>query len=145
MIIAKTTDSHEVGLLAELLKKFADSDDRVVARLAELRSKGEQASARVVWKPHPLGVVFEVQIRREDGTSEGARLCSDCGAHAVELWSPYARYCYRCGSQGAADVDAPWLEAIDGLEKELVLFAVHHRDIDLVPRALRWLQASSRS
>jgi hypothetical protein len=88
--------------------------------------------------------------RERGGAPRGAPepRCSDCGARPIEAWSPYARYCYWCGSKGCCDVDAPWIEAIDGLEKELVLFAVHHRDIDLVPRALRWLQdqkGSSRS
>jgi hypothetical protein len=68
--------------------------------------------------------------------------CSDCGACNVEAWSPYARYCYRCGSKACADVDAAWMEAGHSLETELVLFAIQHRDGgDLAPRALQWLQA----
>lgn len=75
--------------------------------------------------------------------------CSDCGARQIEAWSPYSRYCYWCGSKGCVDVDAEWLDTREGLEKELVLLAVFHRDGgDLAPRALQWLQAqkgSSRS
>lgn len=70
-----------------------------------------------------------------------AARCSDCGTRPIEAWSPYARYCYYCGSKGAVDVSAAWLDAIEGIEKELVLLAVYHRDGDLTPRALQWLQA----
>jgi hypothetical protein len=69
-IIAKTHDQREMGLLAELLKKFVDTDTWAVARLRELRGAGEFATARVVWAPHAIGTVFTVQIRRADGTIE---------------------------------------------------------------------------
>lgn len=69
-IIAKTQDSREIGLLAELLKKFVDSDAWAVSRLRELRGAGELAMARVVWAPHAIGTVFAVQIKRADGTIE---------------------------------------------------------------------------
>lgn len=71
--------------------------------------------------------------------------CSDCGGRNIEPWSPYERYCYYCGSKGLADVGAPWLDALDGIEKELVLLAVYHRDGDLTPRALQWLHAQKGS
>lgn len=70
MIIAKTNDSREVGLLAELLQKFTNGDEWAVVRIAELRAAGELATSRVVWIPHPLGTAFAVQVRRQDGTIE---------------------------------------------------------------------------
>lgn len=72
MIIVKTRDGREMAQLAELLKKFADTDDWAVARLAELRANGEKASARVVWVPHPIGTAFAVQVRRASGEIEHA-------------------------------------------------------------------------
>jgi hypothetical protein len=75
------------------------------------------------------------------GNEERPR-CSDCGQRPIEVWSPYSRYCYRCGEKAAVDVDAQWVDASDGIEKELVLLAVFHRDGGgLTPRALQWLLA----
>jgi hypothetical protein len=73
MIIVKTRDGREMAQLAELLKKFADTDDWAVARLAELRANGKNASARVVvWVPHPIGTAFAVHVRRASGEIEHA-------------------------------------------------------------------------
>lgn len=72
-VVVATTDGREVGLVVEAVRKFADSDDWVILRLAELRAAGERATARVVFAPHAIGMVFAVQVRRADGTIETSK------------------------------------------------------------------------
>ena len=60
-----------LGLAPRLRRpgKWADCDDAVAYRVAELRMRGEPAEARIVWRKH-LPQSKHAQVRRADGTIE---------------------------------------------------------------------------
>lgn len=60
-----------LGLAPRLARegRWADCDDAVAYRCAELRLRGEDAQVRIVWRArHPQA--RHAQVRREDGTIE---------------------------------------------------------------------------
>ncbi len=58
-------------LVAKLLIDAIDPDYWAIVRLRELLDAGEKAQPRIEWKCRPDGgVIFDVSIRRADGTIE---------------------------------------------------------------------------
>lgn len=63
--------NDEAPLIALGIKQALDSDEWAVSRLAQLRAAGERATACVQWyRAIPVGFVFEVKVRRADGSLE---------------------------------------------------------------------------